>query len=158
MNTIGQVVALSAMLAFAGLSGAQTSGRDGQTAFLSGGVGQGEVEAMRRAAGDYNLRMTFTEQGGQYLADVAVDVRKPNGETVLSTISDGPMIFVDLPPGNYVVDAEFGGRTQTRRISLGRDKHREMVMRWRSPDESRESGAAGPKASRMPPRREVEVP
>lgn len=102
----------------------------GNVRYLSGGIGQDEVQAMKEAAARYNLGMTFTAGGGEYLSDVKVVVKNRGGAELLSVVSDGPMLLASLPPGPYTVEATAEGRTQARTITLPRNGRRQLILRW----------------------------
>lgn len=102
----------------------------GAVRYLSGGIGQDEAQAMKEAAGRYNTAMTFTLNSGQYVSDVKVVVKKPDGQEVLATVTEGPMLLMDLPPGSYTVAATLDGRTQTRKVTVGKGRHQKLVLRW----------------------------
>lgn len=93
-------------------------------AYVSGGVGDAQQQAMKDAMKDYNLRLTFArQQTGAYLANVKVTIDQMGqgkaGTQMLEATSAGPMLFVRLPTGNYVVRAEFDGQVQTRTVNIG---------------------------------------
>lgn len=102
----------------------------GDIRYLSGGIGQEEAQAMREAARRYNLAMTFTIGTGQFVSDVKVVVKNKGGNVVLDTVSDGPMLLANLPPGPYTVEATFEGKTQTRKVTVAQNKHRQLILRW----------------------------
>lgn len=125
------LAALLAALFFASpLASALEERTAGNIRYLSGGIGQDEAQEMKNAAGRYSMAMTFTVSSGQYVSDVKVVVKKPNGQEVLSTVTEGPMLLVDLPPGPYTVEATLGSRTQTRKVTVGKGKHQKLVLRW----------------------------
>lgn len=53
-------------------------------AYVTGGVGQDEVDALRAAASKYNLRMMFASRSGEYLSDVDVTIRAAAAQPVLT--------------------------------------------------------------------------
>ena len=55
----------------------------------------------------------------EYVADVRIDIRDQQGKTVLSIISDGPILLANLPPGRYTVSAAKNGASQQRSIIVG---------------------------------------
>lgn len=102
---------------------AQDSGlepqRQGSVTWISGGIGQDELEALHAAQSGYNLRLLFALQGsGEYLANVAVRVVNGHGDTLLDANSRGPFLYAKLPAGTYKVTASSEGRAQTRSISV----------------------------------------
>jgi hypothetical protein len=102
-------------------------------AYISGGVGEDEVQAFRRAASGYNLRITFAAKSGQYLSDV--DVRIVSGErTVLAVRTDGPFLFVRLPQGSYRVTARDRQVSEARRVVVPRTGGADIRFYWSDPD------------------------
>ncbi len=109
----------------------------GNVSFVSGGVGMGNREAMRRMAPDYNLRMIFAVQhSGDYLSDVDVRLVNAQGQDVLTTKSHGPLFYAHLAPGHYKVSVSSDGKTQTRRINISTRGVAAQSFYWRSPQAS----------------------
>ena len=49
--------------------------------YVAGGIGKEESEAMKVAAHDYDLMLTFaTDDGGKYLADIGLQIEDMNRE------------------------------------------------------------------------------
>lgn len=86
--------------------------------YLSGGIGTDEAAAMRSAADRYSLRLTFSGRGGEYLADVESRIYRPDGKQIFAAISDGPFLFVRLPPGSYRVVATWEGTERTAQVTV----------------------------------------
>lgn len=123
------------MPAFAACLGAaplaQTWGRDSnavsasaavdqqeEIAWLSGGIGEEGRETMHAAARDYNVHVLFSSRQGAYLADIPFRVLTAAGKEVKSGTSDGPMLYLRLPAGNFKVSAEVDGTWQTRSVRV----------------------------------------
>jgi len=120
------VVALGLM----STSYAQVASRKGeQAAFVSGGVGQDEVEKLNAMSKDYNTRLVFTITEGNYVADVDLAIKDTAGRTVVEHVS-GPIFLAQLPAGTYTVTATFAGKTQTRRMTVGGRPLTTAYMRW----------------------------
>lgn len=85
-------------------------------AILSGGVGDDAEAQMKQAAKDYNVRLVFSNRRGEYLADVPFTVTDARRQTVASGTSDGPLLYLRLPPGRYEVSAQLGGTPVKKRI------------------------------------------
>jgi hypothetical protein len=85
--------------------------------FITGGVSEEEREAILHDAASYNLWLVLAEQGtGYYLADVRVTVSDAGGRTVVDTLTDGPWLFAQLPPGHYTVRL---GNGDVRHVTIG---------------------------------------
>jgi hypothetical protein len=102
----------------------------GTASAVGGGVGINARDMLSSQAPDHNVRMVFSLNTGNYVADVDVRVRDARGNTVLQGTSDGPWLLAKLQPGNYTVDATYGGRTVTQRINVGRTGVRSANFRW----------------------------
>lgn len=59
----------------------------------------------RAAHPEYPLKLVFFIKGGAYLANVKVQVHNQKGEMVYDGTSQGPWLFLDLMPGEYIVTA-----------------------------------------------------
>lgn len=103
----------------------------GEVAWLCGGIGQSEAEYMNRRARDYDLKLTFAGADGAYLADVNVEIRDQQGNAVLQTRCEGPIMLVDLPRnGTYRVQAETQGFEQTRNVRVNKARAQAVVVAW----------------------------
>lgn len=86
--------------------------------FLNGGIGKDEATAIRAAKG-YNLKLTFaTGPTNAFLADVGVDIRAQGGKQVLTLDNAGPLVYAQLPNGDYDVAVSSGGQTQHKMVAI----------------------------------------
>lgn len=76
--------------------------------YMSGGFGVEEREQMDKWGGEYNLKLSFAEKSGAYLADVKVVIVDEKGNEVLNTAVRGPWFYIKLPAGKYDVKATLG--------------------------------------------------
>jgi hypothetical protein len=106
--------------------------RAGGIEYVSGGIGIEAEGRLRQFAKDhgYNVKLLFTLNAGNYLADVDVTVKNQRGETLVRDVSDGPYLFAKMPSGSYTVTATHGGKTETRRINVGSGGMRTAHFRW----------------------------
>ena len=104
--------------------------RDG-IEYVSGGVGVNAQDAINARAKDFNLKLVFTLNEGNYIADVGVAVKDAKGRTVVETTADGPFFLVKLPAGQYTVTANYEGRSVTRKLQVGKGLRTEY-LRWPS--------------------------
>lgn len=75
--------------------------------FLSGGVGSDEREVLAEMGKNYPVKLIFSNRKGEFLSNVMVRVLDKAGHPLLTTVSNGPWLFLDLPPGAYHVEATF---------------------------------------------------
>lgn len=92
--------------------------QQGDVSFVSGGVGQDESRALRRAESQWPLSLRFTGPNSEYLADVQVRLVDAHNNEVLNTTSRGPYMLVRLRPGRYTVHAQYKDREQTRAVTI----------------------------------------
>jgi len=102
--------------------------------YISGGVGAGQQQAMKDVMKDYNLRLTFAQQGGDYLASVKVTIDQTGGKMagapVLDAVSNGPMLFAKLPAGKYRVHAAVDDQVQVRTVDVGEGRAQDLVVHF----------------------------
>jgi hypothetical protein len=85
---------------------------------VSGGVGETGMDAIDAVQEHYSLKLVFAKANGEYLADVAVKVSDLKGNTLVDTNSQGPVLLINLMPGNYTVKASLNGETQIQHIAV----------------------------------------
>ena len=105
-------------------------------AYMTGGVGIGEREKMENWAENYNLKLSFAEEAGVYLADVSVVVEDQRGKQLINMTSNGPWLYLQLPPGDYTVRATVNSETkQSKNVHLENGTRVTRIMRWDLPQE-----------------------
>lgn len=102
--------------------------------YITGGVGEDEVQAFRAAAPGYNLRITFASKSGNYLSDVDVTMTSGAGRPILSVRTEGPFLFVRLPAGRYQIAAQTRHITETRKIQVPARGGADVRFYWEDPD------------------------
>jgi hypothetical protein len=97
--------------------------------YVSGGIGEDEQQRLLASQRDYNLKLVFTLNEGNYIADVNVAVKDKSGKTLIQDVAGGPFFLAKLPAGQYSVTATYDGKAVTRRVSVGGGLHTEQ-FRW----------------------------
>ena len=110
-------------------AGSESPAATGSIPHVSGGIGEGEQQQLLARQRDYNLKLVFTLNEGNYIADVNVAVKDKAGKTVLEDVSGGPFFLAKLPAGQYSVIATYDGKAVTRKVSVGGGLHTEQ-FRW----------------------------
>jgi hypothetical protein len=106
-------------------------GREGSIAFLSGGVGQQERETLKEMGKEYTLKLMFLNKKGEYLSDVIVKVGDQNDKTILTTVSNGPWLFINLPSGTYHLDAKFkGNEKKISKVNIEKETQKVISIQW----------------------------
>lgn len=126
-------------MAFAGILSTAQAGlppvqQQGSVQYVSGGIGLDESEAMKAAAKDYPLALTFAAQRNgkaDYVANVAVTISDAQGKSVLQATAEGPYMLVKLPAGNYKISATYNGQAQQRDVSVQNTGTARAVFEWK---------------------------
>ena len=101
--------------------------------YLNGGAGEDARAALDARGAEFPLRLVFSMTSGAYTVADHVEVSNAKGR-VLGVDKAGPMLLVKLPPGDYTVEASYGGKHETRKVRVGRAS---TTVHWRWPDEAK---------------------
>jgi len=105
----------------------------GSVRYATGGIGADEVAAFKAAAPRYPLELLFAQKATPndvYMADVQVTVKEATGQTVLDTVSGGPFLLAQLPPGKYRIEAKSDGVMKQQTVEVRNGQHRRVVFVW----------------------------
>lgn len=133
----------TAGMASGGMQRSDASKVQGDVPAVGGGVGLNARDALRSDAPRHNVKMVFTLDTGNYLADVNMKVTDSSGKTIIDGVSDGPWLYAQLPPGGYTATATYEGNTVTKRFSVGKGDTT-AYFRWPSSVEQHRAGQPGP--------------
>lgn len=97
---------------------------------VSGGIGEGPLAKMETMARDFNLKLVFALQSGNYVTDVKVVIADTKGKTLLDATSEGPWFLAKLPAGKYQIVATFEGKAVKRSVTVGKAKLQTVDFRW----------------------------
>ena len=101
--------------------------------YLNGGIGQEEADDMRMHAGEYNLRLYFSEaKKGQSISDVAVTITDKKGNIKLEIADAGPMLFVHMGNGTYKVTSQHNGVIFTKTVKVVNRKGVNVHLNWKN--------------------------
>ncbi len=106
-------------------------GREGGIAFLSGGVGLSEREILKEMGRFYSLKLIFSNKKGEYLSNVNVEVFDHMNKNILTTVTNGPWLYIDLPSGTYHLEASVrGDRKRISGISVPQRDSKVISVLW----------------------------
>ncbi len=104
-----------------------------QPAYINGGIGQEEADDMRANAGQYNLRMYFSEaKQGQSISDVTVTITDKKGNVKLDVADAGPMLFVNMENGTYKIISQHNGVVFTKVVKVANHKGVNVHLNWKN--------------------------
>ena len=97
------------------------------TPLLTGGVSEEEREAMRQEIAPYNVWLVFVERDtGNYISGAKVSLVDSSGNAVVDTVSDGPWLLAQVPPGQYKIRTADG---QEQAVTAGAGTRAMTILR-----------------------------
>lgn len=90
--------------------------------YVTGGIGEDEKQAIEAAKGDYNLHVMSASLNGAFVGDARVIIRQKDGKVLhdMLNVVAGPLLYVKLPPGSYVLEASLGAQTKRQNFSVSK--------------------------------------
>jgi hypothetical protein len=132
--TFATAIGVTAAPALSAVAALPMVHQQGNVVYLSGGIGQTEAQAMKRAAGKYPLEVEFLQKEATghpaYLAGDYVAILDHAGKAVLETTSDGSFLLAKLPPGRYTISATDHGVAKKRAVDVEAGRHRNVIFEW----------------------------
>lgn len=96
-------------------------------AYISGGAGEEERDAMSARAGEFPVKVVLSESAGEYVVADKLSVGTPQG--VLLLVRDaGPVVMMRMQPGTYTLEITWKGRTERRTLRVGNGAE---TVNWR---------------------------
>lgn len=88
------------------------------------------MDQMDKLTGNFNLKLVFALNSGNYVSDVRVKIMDAAGKTLLETTADGPLFMARLPKGRYQIAATLSGNTIKRQATVGTAPLNTVDFRW----------------------------
>lgn len=107
----------------------------GNVRYMTGGIGANSAEAMRGLRARYPVNVTFALRDAgknQFTAGVGVVIEDASGVPLLSVVTEGPYLYVDLPPGQYRLRAQEPrlGPPQDKVFRVQARRHVDLMVLW----------------------------
>jgi hypothetical protein len=105
--------------------------QSGEIRYLSGGIGENQSQAIKAAAGQYALWLSFiarVDGKDGYSVPEQLTILKADGAPVLDLKPDGPFLLIELPPGKYRISAGSAAHSNTQSIQIRRGAHQKLVF------------------------------
>ncbi len=115
---------------------------NGSVEYVSGGIGQEEVDALKQAEGGFPLTLEFAASAEKptadstdpYVANADVNIRDASGRDVLNVRTEGPLLLVKLPSGQYTVDAQWNGVRKRHSVAVSESKRQHVMFDFAAAD------------------------
>ena len=99
--------------------------------YLVGGIGSDERETIENLGMGYNVKFVFAERSGDYLSDVRVVIDDLHGKRLAQVMTNGPWLYVKLPPGRYRVEATYAATPiEIQKLEVSEGKHVVRTLHW----------------------------
>jgi hypothetical protein len=69
---------------------------------------------------------------GAWIAGINVRILDSKQKTVLETVSDGPLILLNAPAGQYEIEASYQGKVLKRSLTIKDKENQRVALFWRS--------------------------
>ncbi|HER34697.1 MAG: hypothetical protein JXJ30_08505 [Halothiobacillaceae bacterium] len=81
--------------------------------YMTGGLGTGERAWLKQHGTSFPVTLQFSKgQRGAFVSSVDVTIRDQSGQTLFEATTDGPLIYIDLPAGNYQTTVSYRGQVR----------------------------------------------
>ncbi|HAF02105.1 MAG TPA: hypothetical protein DCO68_04635 [Methylophilaceae bacterium] len=102
-------------------------------AYVTGGISDDEVEALRPYTKKFSLHLVFSEGvSGRSITDIDVNIYNTDSKLVFKTIKAQPQLFVDLPAGTYTIVAKYNENKQRYKFELAANEHKKIILNWKN--------------------------
>lgn len=101
--------------------------------YITGGIGSEESEAMLELGKKWPLVLEFSQAHPErplWVADVTVKIIDQKKKIVFDAMSDGPILLVNLAPGNYELQLSFEGKPLKRTVKIEESKPVKLSITW----------------------------
>jgi hypothetical protein len=121
------------MLPLSGICAENAVHTEGAITYVSGGVDDASLDALKANLKKYDLKLVFALKSGAFMNNIKVAISDARGNAVLSTRSDGPWFLANLPAGKYrVVGTSPSGVSITQEAAVEPARLRTLDFRWTS--------------------------
>jgi len=102
-------------------------------AYISGGVGDDESDAILAEAKEWPLMLELSQLDGargEWIFGAAIKIF--SGKNVIfDAPADGPYILINLQPGDYAIQASYQGVEQKRAVTIQAGHSQKLSIFWR---------------------------
>jgi hypothetical protein len=113
-----------------------TTKTQGSISFITGGIGSDQSNAMFAAAKNWSVLIEMSQIDGSgrgaWIAGINVRILDSKQKTVLETVSDGPLILLNAPAGQYEIEASYQGKVLKRSLTIKDKENQRVALFWRS--------------------------
>jgi len=108
----------------------------GTVSFITGGIGSDQSNAMYAAAKKWSVLIEMSQIDGSgrgvWIAGINVRILDSKQKTVLETVSDGPLMLLNAPAGQYEIEATYQSKVLKRSLTIKDKENQRVALFWRS--------------------------
>jgi len=105
----------------------------GGVTFITGGIGDEELEQIKASEHDYNLHILMSATGGAFVSDVDLRLTDATGKELVSIQGAGPYFYAKLPAGSYTVELNDSGESKKIPVKIGTNSNIKKVVEFKEP-------------------------
>lgn len=101
--------------------------------YITGGIGSEESDAMLELGKKWPLVLEFSQAHPErplWVADVTVKIVDAKKKVLIDVVSDGPIMLINLAPGNYELQLSFEGKPLKRSVKVEDGKSNKLSITW----------------------------
>lgn len=102
--------------------------------YISGGVGEEESQAIVAEAKQWPLLLELSQlEGGRgvWIFGAKVKILNAQSKMIFDAQADGPYMLINLPVGEYVIEASYQGVTQKKGVSVKLNSSQKLSIFWK---------------------------
>jgi hypothetical protein len=101
-------------------------------AFVTAGIGEEEVDTMKRQAKNFTLNLLFSEGTvGRWATNINVNIYDEASNLMFRIVGAKPVLYVNLPAGTYTILANNNGNKLREKITLEGGTNKKVVLNWK---------------------------
>lgn len=98
--------------------------------YVSGGISLEEEQALAEMTKDFTLKVVTALSCGDYLNKINLLILDSAGGIVLETVTNGPILYANLPDGKYTVVASAFGERYKKPLTAKTGRQKQLVFYW----------------------------
>ena len=100
--------------------------------YMTAGIGEEEVAAMKREAKKFTLNLLFSEGVvGRWVTDVNVNIYDEASNLMFRIVGAKNVLYVNLPAGTYTILANNAGQKLRHKVTLEDNVNQKVVLNWK---------------------------
>ena len=124
-----------ALVSFGAMGQIPQTQRSNDLAFISGGIGDDEYQAIEAESKRWPIMLQFSKLEpngrGEWVSEVQVSILNTNKMEVFRAISNGPLMLIDLRPGTYQLITSYDDSVQKRLIVIESQHSKKLSISWK---------------------------